>query len=425
MKEKIIKSTRKILSGKDSEFVFKKCREADRGKIGATGIYIHIPFCRNLCPYCPYIRVPYEEGKMRSYIEVLVSEIENSPYSGADVSSVYFGGGTPLSAGKHLKEIYNAVRKRFSVNGNICIEANPNDINDIAINVMREADVSFISLGVQSFKENLLSAIGRKYSGKDVERAVGKIKSSEIDSLNIDMMFALPGETEYDLDADIEEAAKLNPDQITFYPLFTFPYSEVAQYKRMKHVKSPGLMLRRKMYYLIYDRMEERGYERCSVWSFRKKGEKRRYSSVTRERYIGFGVSAGTYNEKSFTLNTFSVDAYIDAVKARGNAVSLKSDFTTGMAKMYDFYWRLYDTYIPGERFLETLSYSLRKDPAPKFLITVMRIFRWAEKDGSGYALTRRGAMWVHFIQNMFSLNSINKIWSEGKKTAWPGRIEY
>jgi len=427
MNEIILKTARKILSGKNSNYVFNNSRKKSNLEIVNTSVYVHIPFCKNLCPYCPYNRVPYDEGMMSKYLDALKLEIEAKRTSGEKrfASSVYFGGGTPTLAGEHLKTICKTLRNVFDIEGDFCIETSPTDTNENVIKILDEAGFSFISIGVQSFKERHLKTIGRNYKREDIERAIVLLRSGKKKSINIDMMFALPNQTEEELIEDIKDALKLNPDQITCYPLFAFPYSEIAEYKKIKSVSSPSIFVRRRMYYLIYDTLQKEGYQRCSVWSFRKNPEQEKYSSVTRERYMGFGASAGTYHEKEFTLNTFSVSEYISSIKERGHASALKAVFTKRMAILYDFYWRLYDTYIPKKRVLETFSYSVQEDKELFVIMMILKIAGWAKEEKDGYTLTRSGSLWVHFIQNMFSLRSINKIWSEGKKNAWPERIEY
>ena len=179
------------------------------------------------------------------------------------------------------------------------------------------------------------------------------------------------------------------------------------------------------MYYQLYDTFKSNGYSKCSVWSFKKDNNEKKYSSVTRERYLGFGASSGSYYETHFTLNTFSVSEYISSINSRGNAVSLTMNFTKRLSILYDFYWRLYDTIIPKKRNLEFSSYSVEKNTHISKMIKIFLLLKWMEKGKNEYRLTRNGCLWVHFIQNMFSLSAINTIWSAGKKYAWPKEIKF
>ena len=162
--------------------------------------------------------------------------------------------------------------------------------------------------------------------------AVRKAIDSNIQQINIDLLFALPNQSNKDIEKDILTVLKYKPNQITYYPLFTFPYSEIAEFKQKESVQSPSIFKRRSMYYFIYNMMNKYRYNRCSVWSFQRYSDEKKYSSVTRERYMGFGASAGTYYEKTFTLNTFNVHEYIKSVRKRNHSVALSMNFTQNLS---------------------------------------------------------------------------------------------
>ena len=425
--EHLVKLFRRILSGKDVEFKFISVKHIKMPPLSETSIYVHIPFCKNLCPYCPYNRIPYDSRLIRPYVDALIKEIEgySKVYEKTKITSVYFGGGTPTIIGDELTRITNAIRKNFNTVGDFCIETNPNDISEKTITVLNNCGFNSISIGVQSFNEKLLNSIGRKYNKKDIHNAIMLAKNNHFDTINIDLLFALPGQKKDDLANDIKKVLEYCPDQITYYPLFTFPYSEISEYKQIKYVKSPSVFKRRKMYYQLYDTFKSNGYSKCSVWSFKKDNNEKKYSSVTRERYLGFGASSGSYYETHFTLNTFSVPEYISSINSKGNAISLTMNFTKRLSILYDFYWRLYDTIIPKKRNLEFSSYSVEKNTHISKMIKIFLLLKWMEKGKNEYRLTRNGCLWVHFIQNMFSLSAINTIWSAGKKYAWPKEIKF
>jgi oxygen-independent coproporphyrinogen-3 oxidase len=425
--EKFLRGVRQAMSGRGADYTFRRVNSQMSSGIAETSVYVHIPFCLSLCPYCPYNRIPYEKDASNRYMKALKKEIESysERFGSKKISSVYFGGGTPLLAGKNIYEIVKTLKERFDITGDFCIEANPNDITDESIALLKESGFSSISIGAQSFDDNLLKSIGRKYTAKEAEKAIDKVMKAGFDSVNIDILFALPQETKSQLKYDIEKALSLGTSQITTYPLFTFPYSEISNFKRIKRVKSPSVMKRRNMYFQIYDSLENGGYERCSVWSFKKGKEAKRYSSVTRERYIGFGASSGSYYETHFDLNTFSVEEYIRSVGKKGNAVALRVNFTKKMSKLYDFYWRLYDTYFPMKRNLAYSSYSINTDKDFTFYMKVLLYLRWAEREKDGFSLTREGSLWVHFLQNLMSLRAISIVWGEAKKNPRPDKIEF
>lgn len=425
--DKFLKSARKRISGRDADFTFRKAVQRNNAGKLDTSIYVHIPFCESLCPYCPYNRIPLDRDLLQIYLNALEKEIKAFAFENkaVKISSVYYGGGSPLLAGERLIGINDVIRQSFKNAGDFCIEANPNDIDENSVTLMKRAGFNSVSLGVQSFNDILLEKIGRKYDSKKAEDSLAELQKAKFGWLNADMLFALPGEDINDLRKDIGKIVSLKPDQITAYPLFTFPYTEIARFRKSTAVQSPPLLLRRKMYYEVYDSLMASGYERCSVWSFRRKNLHGRYSSVTRERYVGFGASSGSYYETCFDLNTFSVKEYVKSVEERGNATALSVKFTERMAKLYDFYWRVYDTEIPFERILDTVKYDSRKDLHVAPLTKILLFSGMAVKKNDRFILTRRGAMWVHFLQNLLSLRAISRVWGIAKRDAWPDFIRF
>ena len=106
---------------------------------------------------------------------------------------------------------------------------------------------------MQSFQQKFLDLIGRYYTPDKIEQVLNWLERADFMTINMDLLFALPGETLGDLAADLEKATSTSVDQITFYPLFTFPYSSIGQYRKLKNVEMPNLSMRRKMYYFLYD----------------------------------------------------------------------------------------------------------------------------------------------------------------------------
>jgi oxygen-independent coproporphyrinogen-3 oxidase len=421
------KSTRLFLAGPSTPFRLHRPGVFRIPKIKKSGIYIHVPFCKQLCPYCPYNRILYNKELAEGFITAVIKEIGCSARQLPDleVPSVYFGGGTPTLLSDKLKKIIEALHSNFRIEGPLCIETHPADLTWDKVQSLKSMDFNSISLGVQSFQKKWLDLIGRHYSPEKIKEVLNWLERADFTTINIDLLFALPGETLKDLEADLEKATSTSVDQITFYPLFTFPYSSIGEYRKLRNVEMPNLSLRKKMYYFLYDYLIHKGYHRVSVWSFKKKAETPRFSSVTREHYVGFGPSACSYYGSLFTLNTFSVPEYIKSVEGKGHAVALEIPFTQRLSILYDFYWRLYDTYIPEKRESDQLNYSLKDFKPIHLLVKLSELFGMLRKDGDYFSLTREGSFWIHLIQNYFSLRYINTIWSEAKREAWPEAINF
>lgn len=420
-------SVRFLLTGSLSKFRFYKSQILNLPSVTHSGIYVHVPFCAQLCPYCPYNRIPYDNNLALEYIKAIKKEISyySQQFPHLEVQSVYFGGGTPTILPDGLAEITNEIRKNFKTVGPLCIETNPADLTPKKVDFLKSMGVDCVSLGIQSFNSRFLEFIGRKYSMEKIKEVLVWLEKAKFKTVNFDLIFALPGQNIDDLKQDLDIATSTFADQVTAYPLFTFPYSSVGQYRRLKNVEMPKLSLRKKMYYFLYDYLVRKGFKRASVWSFKKEIDTHRYSSVTRERYIGFGPGAGSFYGSLFTLNTFSVPEYIKSVNKKGDAVALEMPFKKRLSILYDFYWRLYDTYIPKNRIIDDLSYEIKDIKAFKLFFAIAKALKMVKEMEDEYVLSQKGALWIHLIQNYFSLRYINKIWSIAKCNAWPEFIEF
>ena len=425
--EKTALLVRRLLAGPKEEFRFHSPRKFHPPPLKTTGIYVHVPFCRSLCPYCPYNHVPWDRDLADRYLEALLREIryyaERLP--GLEVTSVYFGGGTPTLFPEGMVRIADALGSAFRVTGPLCTETHPADLTREKTHFLRSSGFSSVSLGVESFQSRLLSLIGRRYGPSDIARSVGWLANEAFPSFNLDLMFALPEETMDELEADLNEATATSANQITVYPLFTFPYSPVGRYRKLTRISMPRFMLRRRMYYHIYDTLVSRGYQRVAVWSFQKTKRFPRFSSVTRERYLGLGPGAGSYHGPLFALNTFSLPDYCNSVAHRGHAVALEMRFSRNLQLLYDFYWRVYDTFIPASRALENLEYRTKKERKLRTVLAIARLLKMMNIEENGYSLTRRGSFWMHLAQNYFSLRAINTIWSAAREDPWPDEIRF
>ncbi len=417
----ITRAIRRYLVGSRQEFIFKPIDDIKLPSIEKIDMYIHIPFCKNKCPYCPYNKIMYDKKLAELYLKAILTEIEQyyNRLGRIEITSIYIGGGTPTNLIDELGVILGRIRDRFIITGNICIETTPSDLNEETVSKLVSYGVNLVSLGVQSFDDKYLQLIGRNYKASILYPVIELLSSSNFKSINIDLMFALPGQTVEEVILDLKKAISSGVNQITLYPLFTFPYSTVGKYLNLKSVKMPNIITRKSMYYAIHDFCINNGFKRVSVWGFNR-GEFPRYSSVTRDNYIGFGAGAGSHISKTFYLNTFSVKEYIKTCFNEKLPVVLKMDFTDSMTRYYWLYWRFYDTYIPKGQLFELFG---KNDKNIQLLLWLINILKLGEEDAENIFLSKRGAFWLHLIQNYFVLNYIDKIWSVAMKKPWPDEI--
>jgi oxygen-independent coproporphyrinogen-3 oxidase len=380
-----------------------------------------VPFCRHFCPYCPYTKVPYDESLLELYTRAATAEVDwwAERVGPAEVTSIYIGGGTPTLALDSVAAILKRMRERFRLNGDICIETNPADVNIGTVRRLQDMEVALVSLGVESFQPMNLATIGRGYQPVVAEQALDLLARSDFASVNVDLMFALPGQTAWDVTTDLAHATQLGADQLTTYPLFTFPYTSVGKYLKLKEVRMPDLRMRHSHYRAIDHWCREHGYERVSVWGF-KQGAVPRYSSVTRDGYIGLGPGAGSHLPDGFALNTFDLPSYVRAACAGLSTTALCMPFMNEMSGWWWLYWRFYDTRIS----LDHLNEMLGADSAKaRQLLRAIQKMGFAIQNGDQLELTEAGAFWLHLMQNYFALNYVNTLWTQARKEPWPQRV--
>jgi oxygen-independent coproporphyrinogen-3 oxidase len=389
--------------------------------IERTSLYLHVPFCRHACPYCPYTKVRYDEALVAGFTNAALAEVDWWAHAAGncEISSVYVGGGTPTLALASVAAILDRVRRRFRLVGDIAVETNPADIDAPVVATLCDMGVALVSLGVQSFQEGRLKAIGRVYPAAAAEQALARLASAGFASVNADLMFALPGQTVGDLVADLDRAASLGADQVTAYPLFTFPYTPVGRYLQLNEVQLPNLGARRSQYRAICRWSARRGFERVSVWGF-KKGSAPRYSSVTRAGYIGIGPGAGSHLPGGFAFNSFDYATWVRTAAAGDRTVALWMPFSAELAGWWWLYWRLYDTRIPLDQLGDTLG---RDASRVRSWLRLGELAGLASRRNGVMTLTDAGAFWLHLAQNYFALDYVNTLWTAARRQPWPAGV--
>ena len=416
------RAVRRYLVGAEQRWVFERpAADWSPLRIERTSLYLHVPFCRHFCPYCPYTKVAYRESLTEPYTRAALAEVDwwADTVGPAEVTSIYIGGGTPTLALDSVASVLMRVRERFRLTGDICIETNPADVDAETVRRLHDMGVELVSLGVESFQPEKLAVIGRDYAPPVAERALALLAESGFASVNADIMFALPHQTARDVTADLAKAAQLGADQLTTYPLFTFPYTTVGQYLRLAAVQMPNLRMRQEHYRAISGWCAENGFERVSVWGF-KRGAVPRYSSVTRDGYFGIGPGAGSHLSDGFVLNTFDLNRWIEATGDGRTPIALRMPFAGEMSGWWWLYWRFYDTRIP----IGDLDAAMGNDaPKARRWLSVAERAGFAVRSGKYLELTEQGAFWLHLAQNYFALNYVNTLWTEARREPWPQAV--
>ena len=408
--------TRMWLTRSTKPFLFQNeyDRELPYGDCDSLGLYIHIPFCENICGFCPYCKVLYNRESCDRYLDALLQEIHlvGSRHAGKkEVTSLYFGGGTPTLAADRLGEIIAAVREHFVITEGIGIELHPDHVTPALLSILKEAGVNKISIGVQSFASKYQDILGRPA----VDAAAMKRALSEVpfETVSMDFIFALPSQTFTDLKNDIDTAFQSGANHIAIYPFIDFAFTSGTVSTTSKKEKQALLNE-------ITCYCSSQGYIRSSIWTF-SADKNASYSSMTRDNFLGFGCSATTLLKNQFKVNTFSVEAYCKRIAEGELPTSLTLRFSPRQRMLYYLFWTAYSTRVDAAAFESFFGISLKK--AYGFELKLAKLLGFAvEKDGI-YQMTLKGAFYYHYYENFYTLAYIDKMWGILKDEAFPQKI--
>lgn len=379
------------------------------------GLYIHIPFCKSICNFCPYCKVKYEKDLCDRYLDALLREIHlvgNQISGKKQVTSLYFGGGTPALVAERMKEIIEAVQEHYEITEGIGVELHPDNVTNSTLRVLKKAGVTKISIGVQSFQEKFQKILGRKKV--DVAAMANALSAVPFETVSMDFIFALPSQTFEDLKMDVDAAFAHGANHIAIYPFIDFTFTESTVSVIPKKEK-------RELLDAITKYCMEKGYDRNSIWTFSK--EKRAsYSSMTRDNFLGFGCSATTLLSEQFKINTFSVDEYCKRIDAGKLPTSLTIRFSLRQRMIYYLFWTAYSTKVREEEFEKFFGVPLKKMYGLELWI-VKRLSFVTETNGV-YSMTLKGAFYYHYYENYYTLSYIDKMWSVMRREAFPEYIK-
>ncbi len=409
--------TRMWLTRSMKPFIFKS--EYDQqlpfSECDNLGLYVHIPFCKSICNFCPYCKVRYLEEVYDRYIDALIQEIHlvGSQHIGKKkTTSLYFGGGTPALAADRLKEIISAIREHYVLTEGIGIELHPDNVVPSVLRILKEAGVTKISIGIQSFQKKFQTVLGRKTV--DISTLKEALSQVSFETVSMDFIFALPMQTFDDLKADIDAAFQNGANHVAIYPFidFTFTSSTVTTMPK----KEKQALLDAVTRYCM-----DKGYHRSSIWTF-SKDKQATYSSMTRDSFLGFGCSATTLLREQFKINTFSIEEYCKRVEEGNLPTALTIRFSLRQRMVYYLFWTAYSTKVDAKDFERFFGVPLKK-----MYGTELKIAEWLGflvKENDVYSMTLKGAFYYHYYENFYTLAYIDKMWGILRKEAFPKKIE-
>lgn len=290
------------------------------------GLYIHIPFCLSKCKYCDFLS--FTQGDVAAYTEALCREI--SERGGEMIDSVFVGGGTPTSiADGFLDKIFNSIHKSFSLSSDAewTVEANPKTLGREKLSLLRRLGVNRLSVGVQSFNDSELAAIGRIHTAREAEETIFEA-GEYFDNINIDLISALPGQNIESFRHTLKKAAALDVSHISCYSLILEEGTPLYSENLKKPLPLPDEDEERLMYDTAVKFLAEEGFSRYEISNFAKNNRECRHNLKYWhcEEYLGLGLGAHSYADGARYYNTGNMAEYIAGRREGGREILTDED---------------------------------------------------------------------------------------------------
>ena len=271
-------------------------------------VYIHIPFCKNICSYCDFCKFIYNEKWVGAYLTGLNNEIKDR-YMDDPIKTIYIGGGTPSALSiDELKRLFKIISV-FNTNDleEFTFECNLSDINEGLLEILKNNKVNRLSIGIQSFNEKNLEFMERNADFKDALKKINLCHQYGFNNINLDLMYAIPGETLKDLKKDLDLFLKLNPTHISTYSLILEDHTKLSS-KNVSYIEEE---LDYEMFKLISKKLNSANHYEISNFSIPGYESKHNLVYWNNEEYYGFGLGASGYIDDIRYQNTKNLKEYL------------------------------------------------------------------------------------------------------------------
>lgn len=384
--------TRKFLRMEDSDG-----RVPSVPREGGCYLYVHIPFCEILCPFCSFHRVQHCHEQALRYFQALRAEIRQYHLAGFRFEGAYFGGGTPTTEPDELIETIGLVRRLFGVK-EISVETNPKDLHQPLLGRLREAGVTRLSVGVQSFDDGLLHEMERfgKYGSGAETAARVKAAAGMFPTLNIDLIFNQAHQTQASLERDLDIFLTLGANQVSCYPLMTAPSVK----RRMEGAMGVPDNRRLRHFYETIRRKLQPEFTATSGWCFTRHGQGTDEYIVAAENYVGVGSGAFSYLDGTLYSTSFSLAAYEARIAQGLTGIVAHHRLSTGDSLRYTLLVRMFGLGLDrawarrrhGRKFFWRLWGELR----------TLEVLGAAKRSAWGWKLTPNGSFWLMLMMSQF-----------------------
>ncbi|SDI85302.1 radical SAM family heme chaperone HemW [Alteribacillus bidgolensis] len=302
-----------------------------------SAIYVHIPFCKQICFYCDFNKFYLENQPVNDYVDALGKEIRDafSINQAQSISSVYIGGGTPTALNNdELEKVILDIKSNAPLLDNeleFTVEVNPGEAGLDKLKLMKSLGVNRLSIGVQSFDNSLLKKIGRSHSVKEALKTIELARKAGFENISIDLMFGLPGQTIQMWQETITTMLELNIPHVSAYSLKIEEKTMFYNWYRQGKLQAIPEDKEAQMYEELVSRLHAYGYETYEISNFAQKGFESRHNQVYWENkeYFGFGAGAHGYVNGHRYANIGPLTHYIKALQQGESVVKETHEVTT------------------------------------------------------------------------------------------------
>jgi oxygen-independent coproporphyrinogen-3 oxidase len=306
-----------------------------------AALYVHLPFCPYVCPYCDFAKWAYDGPAAARYLAALEAEIAHAP--GVRGTTLFFGGGTPNTYEPAvLAALVERLRARFGLSpeAEISLEINPDLTLCAGLEIWRGAGINRLSIGVQSFVADELRVLGRRHTAADVGEVVGRARAAGFANVSIDLMFGVPGQTETSWRQSLDAALALDPQHVSTYGLTIEEGTPYARWFAREPSAFAGSDREADFYALAIATLAAAGFEHYEISNFARPGRRCRHNETywRNGEYLGLGVGAASYRGGVRSVNTREREVYVAAALAGapipGEAETLEPQARLGEAIM-------------------------------------------------------------------------------------------
>lgn len=287
-------------------------------------VYVHIPFCHRICPYCSFYKHTPGSTDQQAFIRAIIDEAHRSAdeHKLDKISTLYLGGGTPsMLSPNHLTELFSGLKKALPLdNSHITLEANPATFGPSKAQLFKEIGVDRVSLGIQSFASSVLKTLGREHNPEEAAEAVQILQQAELDEINIDLMFSIPGQTIDHWSDTLDNAIALEPDHISAYNL---TYEEDTPFfEQLRHHEDQDINA--DMFTIADQKICDAGFLHYETSNYARPSKESRHNLAywQGDDYLGLGPSAVSTISNNRWTNLPDTAGYINAISKIGHAKS-------------------------------------------------------------------------------------------------------